>query len=141
MATHRESSIIVLNRIRRLNQDTAGSDHGDVSAVQTWKPSQPSYRVRLSHKSGTWHSDIVPMFPEASTRSRRRPSPSKIAISDGQMGLDLDQMSVLVHHAIMNDNLDRLREIYKDRKVNLVDRNGNTPLHLAARRGNPHIVK
>ena len=52
-----------------------------------------------------------------------------------------DQFSWLTYRAVMAGDLPAVRAIFGRATVMLVDREGNTPLHLAAKKGDSHILR
>ena len=96
---------------------------------------------------------VVPM----DVTIRRRSNPRKSATS-GQnrlsnpldqthieelinMGLHVDQQSLLIFSAIVNDDVESLKKLYSTKRLVGLDRLGNTPLHIAAQSGNIAVLK
>ena len=52
-----------------------------------------------------------------------------------------DRLGILTYKAILNGDLENLKKIFRQKRVCLVDKEGNTPLHVAARRGNINCLK
>ena len=57
------------------------------------------------------------------------------------MGLHVDQQSLLLFSVIINDDLESLKKLYRTKRIVSLDRRGNTALHIAAQSGHVNILK
>ena len=57
------------------------------------------------------------------------------------MGLHVDQQSLLLFSVIVNGDLDALKKLYTTQRLVSLDRQGNTPLHIAAQSGHIPVLK
>ena len=53
----------------------------------------------------------------------------------------MDQIGMLTYTAILNGDVDSLKQIYKHKRVGVIDSEGNTALHVAARQANIPCLK
>ena len=57
------------------------------------------------------------------------------------MGLHVDQQSLLLFSVIINDDLESLKKLYRSERIVRLDQHGNTALHVAAQSGHVNVLR